>query len=106
MSMMLMSLVPRPLGLADYIEMIETCEDLDERMNCFRKLDQYWELAKGLLEFYFSGNQECAEHVFNSYQLSDEDLLQLIKEGPDYDMNEKGDHAVTGTAENPIVLDD
>ena len=95
---------PRPLGLVDYIEMIETCEDIDERMNCFRKLDQYWELAKGLLEFYFSGNQECAEHVFNTYQLSDADLLKLIQEGPDYDMNEAGDHAVTGTAEKPHCI--
>ena len=31
--------IARPLGLADYLEMIETCEDIDERMNCFRKLD-------------------------------------------------------------------
>ena len=54
----------------------------------------------------FSGNQECAQHVFDTYQLSDNDLLKLIQEGPDYDMNEAGDHAdETGTAENPIVLD-
>ena len=31
---------PRPLGLTDYLEMIETCEDLDERLNAFRKLEK------------------------------------------------------------------